>query len=181
MSFPTTLQEALPLILLGLALLVVLWVLVRASRKTKVIGEAQGDVLDDGANRAARNQALIDADPSAQSHSALTDSGVPIEAPEAEPVPVPAPAPTPAPAPAPQTSNDLTKIKGLGPKLATLLGEQGVTSVEQIARWSDADITRIDATLGRFQGRIERDKWVEQAKLLVSGDDGSFNETFGNK
>ena len=86
----------------------------------------------------------------------------------------------PAPAPAPGGSgDDLTTIKGLGPKLATMLNEQGITSFAQIAEWDDAEVTRIDAMLGRFKGRITRDNWVEQAKLLAAGDNSGFAEKFG--
>jgi len=76
--------------------------------------------------------------------------------------------------------DDLTRIKGLGPKLATMLRDQGITRFEQIAGWSDDDIDRIDANLGRFKGRIRRDQWVEQATLLKSGDQAAFESRFGN-
>ena len=77
------------------------------------------------------------------------------------------------------TGDDLRRIKGVGPKLVTILGEQGVTSFAQIAAWTDQDIDRIDAQLGRFQGRIRRDSWVEQATLLQSGDTAAYQDKFG--
>ena len=43
----------------------------------------------------------------------------------------------------------------------------------------DAEIDRIDALLGRFAGRIRRDSWVEQAKLLSAGDETGFVQKFG--
>ncbi|MEM1051756.1 MAG: helix-hairpin-helix domain-containing protein [Pseudomonadota bacterium] len=174
---PANLQEALPFILLALAFLIALWVIFRASRRTKVIGETQGDVLDEGADPASRNQALIDAKP-----AAVEDTGVPMAATVAEEIenPEPSPAPAATPAAAPQGSDDLRRIKGLGPKLVTILAEQGVTSFAQIASWSEADIERVDATLGRFSGRITRDQWVEQAKLLAAGDESGFAKAFGN-
>ena len=61
----------------------------------------------------------------------------------------------------------------------TILAEQGVTRFEQIAAWTDEDVARVDATLGRFAGRIERDQWVEQAKLLAAGDNAGFTDRFG--
>jgi len=84
-----------------------------------------------------------------------------------------------APAPSATSGDDLTRIKGVGPKLVTMLSEQGVTSFAQIAAWSDADIDRVDAQLGRFQGRIRRDNWVEQAKLLQADDLAAYEAKFG--
>lgn len=66
-----------------------------------------------------------------------------------------------------------------GPKLAALLGEFGITSFAQIAAWTPEEIERIDAKLGRFAGRITRDQWVEQARLLAAGDETGFAATYG--
>ena len=82
-------------------------------------------------------------------------------------------------APAPTATDDLTRIKGLGPKLRTLLNGLGVTSFAQIAAWSEADIAEIDGKLGAFAGRPTRDNWVEQAKLLAAGDTAAYEEKFG--
>ena len=149
---------------LAIALAIVLlvgWFIRRANRKATVVRETMTkDVLDEGAERASRNQALIDA-------------GTPAPPLDAEPAPAPVPAPTPT------SADDLTRIKGLGPKIATLLSEQGVTRFADIAAWNDADIERVDAQLGRFQGRIRRDAWVELAKLLNAGDESEFTNKFG--
>lgn len=102
---------------------------------------------------ARRNQALIDAAPAAMVQ--------------------------PAPAP-PAGASDLALIKGVGPKLQAQLADLGVTSFAQIAAWDEAEIDRIDAQLGRFAGRIRRDSWVEQAKLLAAGDSAGFAAKFGN-
>ncbi|ODT00237.1 MAG: hypothetical protein ABS49_05860 [Erythrobacter sp. SCN 62-14] len=167
MSFD--MSNSLPLILIAvLVLAVALWALLRATRRAKVIDEGESlkrDVLDEGAARAARNQALIDAAPAVVK----------------EPAPAPAPAPTATPAPEPvaASADDLTRIKGLGPKIAALLAELGVTSFAQIASWSDEDVAEIDAKLGRFSGRISRDQWVMQARLLAAGDEASFAAQFG--
>lgn len=188
------LDLTLSLPVIGIALVVlalVIWAVLRASRRAKVIDDGESlkrDVLDEGAARAGRNQALIDAPPAAVKPA-------PTPVPQAAPAPAPAPAPTPAPqltampaataapapaaTPAPASADDLTRIKGLGPKIAALLGELGVTSFAQIANWSDADIADIDAGLGRFSGRIVRDQWVMQAKLLSAGDEAGFAAQFG--
>jgi len=86
---------------------------------------------------------------------------------------------TPAPAATPSGGDDLTRIKGVGPKLVALLHDMDVRSFADIAAWSDADIDRVDAQLGRFQGRIRRDNWVEQARLLQTGDKAAYEAKFG--
>lgn len=166
-------SNALPFILIGvLVLAIAVWALLRATRKAKVIDAGESlkrDVLDEGAARASRNQALIDAPPA-------------VVKPEPEPAPAAAPAPTPPPvaAPAPAASaDDLTRIKGLGPKIAALLNELGVTSYAQIAAWRAEDAAAIDAKLGRFSGRISRDQWIAQAQLLAAGDEAGFVKKFG--
>ncbi|MFN3863555.1 MAG: hypothetical protein ACK4RT_04650 [Erythrobacter sp.] len=175
----TELNALLPFILIGLVVLVVaVWLIAKANRKTTVIndGSIRQDVLDEGAERARRNQALIDAAPAV---ARPAPAPTPVAAPAAPPVPAPAP-PAPAAAPsAPDAADDLARIKGIGPKLVALLGELGITSYAQIAAWTDADVERIDAQLGRFAGRITRDRWIEQAKLLAAGDEAGFTETFG--
>lgn len=75
--------------------------------------------------------------------------------------------------------DDLTRVKGIGPKLAVRLNELGVHRLDQIAAWDDGDIDRIDPQLGRFQGRIRRDDWVTQARLLTQGDRAAYEEKFG--
>ncbi|MGY6626913.1 MAG: hypothetical protein ACXIVL_00200 [Oceanicaulis sp.] len=107
--------------------------------------------------------------------------------PESAPEPRPAPEPMPAPEPAQAAAgaqpdpgreavtesaaagsgDDLTAIKGLGPKAAEKLHEMGVTRYAQIAAWSDTDVARFDRELNA-RGRIVRDEWVGQARALAS-------------
>ncbi len=101
---------------------------------------------------------------------------------EAAPAAAPQPVPTPMAAdtpPAATASQPLTTLKGLGPKAATRLGELGITSVDQLAALSPDRIAAIDAEMGSFAGRITRDRWVEQAKLLAAGDIAGFEAAFG--
>ena len=65
-------------------------------------------------------------------------------------------------------ADDLTAIKGLGPKAAEKLNGEGVTRFDQIAAWTQADIEHFDALING-RGRIGRDDWVEQAKALAKG------------
>jgi predicted flap endonuclease-1-like 5' DNA nuclease len=112
-------------------------------------------------------------------------------APVPEPVAAPAPAPTapvsdgstaadrPAIAAAVGAPDDLTLIKGVGPKLNALLLSLGVTRFDQIAAWGATEIGEVDRFLGSFKGRIVRDAWVEQAGYLARGDHAGFATKFG--
>jgi len=83
------------------------------------------------------------------------------------------------PEPAKGPGDPLTKLKGLGPKAASILNDLGVTRFEQIASWNEADVAAIDAQMGAFKGRIGRDRWVDQARLLAKGDTAAFEAEFG--
>ena len=63
-------------------------------------------------------------------------------------------------------ADDLKLIDGIGPKLEQVLNAKGIRSFAQIAAWTEEDITRFDAELG-FNGRIARDDWTGQAKVLA--------------
>ena len=165
------------LILLVLAVAIVIaWYIFHAARRTRITGESR-DVLDEGAAPAARNQALIDAPremplpiaspPGLAGAGEVVTAAVQEQQAEA------------ASAGAAGTAGDIGRLKGVGPKLVAQLAEMGVTSLAQIAAWGEDDIDRVDARLGRFQGRIRRDAWVEQARLLAAGDEAGFSARFG--
>ncbi len=84
----------------------------------------------------------------------------------------------PATEPEPQ-EDDLTQMKGVGPKLATRLGELGITRYDQIAALSPSEADALDAQLGTFRGRLQRDRWIEQAGYLAAGDRAGFEAAFG--
>ena len=73
----------------------------------------------------------------------------------------------------------ITQLKGLGPKIATRLGELGITQVDQLAWLDDQEAADLDAQLGAFQGRMERDRWREQARFLAQGDRAGYEAQFG--
>jgi len=83
------------------------------------------------------------------------------------------------PAPVSSIPQNLELIKGLGPKVNTLLKGLGVTSFAQVASWTAADVSEIDAQLGAFAGRITRDNWIDQAQLLAAGDVTGFEQKYG--
>ena len=70
------------------------------------------------------------------------------------------------PAPSAAT-DDLTEIKGIGPKMAQRLTEHGITSFAQIAEWSPETAVAMNEKLGCLPGMIERAEWVRQARDLT--------------
>ena len=96
--------------------------------------------------------------------------------------PSPQPAAPPAPAPptaGPADGGELTQLKGLGPKVAAAMADAGITSLAQLAALSPDAEAALDARLGTFRGRLARDRWVEQARLLTSGDRAGYEAAFG--
>lgn len=75
--------------------------------------------------------------------------------------------------------DNLLLLKGVGPKLNTLLIGLGITRFDQIGGWTAEDAAKVDAHLGAFKGRIERDSWIEQAGLLARGEIAAFETKFG--
>lgn len=75
--------------------------------------------------------------------------------------------------------DNLLQIKGIGPKLNTLLTGLGITRFDQIAAWGAAEIDKVDDHLGTFKSRIGRDNWVEQAGFLAKGDVAGFEAKYG--
>ena len=57
------------------------------------------------------------------------------------------------------------------------LNAMGVIGYEQIANWTAKDIDRVSQSLD-FKGRIERENWVEQARILASGGATEFARRF---
>lgn len=60
-------------------------------------------------------------------------------------------------------ADDLTKLTGIGPKLAGLLAERGVTRFADIAAWTADDVATFDRTM-KLMGRIDREAWIAQAR-----------------
>jgi predicted flap endonuclease-1-like 5' DNA nuclease len=70
--------------------------------------------------------------------------------------------------------DDLKRIRGIGVLIEKKLNSMGVTRYEQIAKWTSTDIDRVSHVLD-FRGRIERENWVEQARILASGGQTEFS------
>lgn len=126
-------------------------------------------------------------------------------APEPAPEPAPAPKPEPAPvaaatpsedfdgdgvaegtgegtrpegldAPRGGEADDLKQIKGVGPKLEKLCNSLGFWHFDQIASWTPEEVAWVDANLQGFKGRVSRDNWIEQARILASGGETEFSK-----
>ena len=63
--------------------------------------------------------------------------------------------------------DDLKQINGIGPGLEKKLKDSGINTLRDLAQLKASDIARLENEVIRFSGRIERDKWVEQAKELI--------------
>ena len=76
--------------------------------------------------------------------------------------------------PAGGVADDLKRISGIGPKIEGILNGLGIFHFSQIAGWSAENRAWIDGYL-KFKGRIDREKWVEQARRLADGGETEFS------
>ncbi|HEY7669199.1 MAG TPA: hypothetical protein VH852_01045 [Hyphomicrobium sp.] len=74
--------------------------------------------------------------------------------------------------------DDLKRIRGIGVLIERKLNSLGIGNYEQIANWTGADIERISRQLD-FKGRIERENWIEQARILATGGQTEFSRRGG--
>ena len=183
---------------LAIGLLVAWWLWGRPGKSAE--RHHAPDALDEGAAPARRNQALIDSPSAASQNAAVSQNsaaaaatgpgifggiGELVAAAAASEVTAAAStgeatqATAISPAAPPATGDDLTLLKGVGPKLSARLRDLGVTSFAEIAAWGEAEIAAVDAQLGTFAGRATRDNWVEQAGFLASGDHAGYEAKFG--
>ena len=119
----------------------------------------------------------------------------PAPPPQYTPAPAPAPtAPNPAPAaklpdedkhegarpggftaPRGAKADDLKRIRGIGPQNEARLHALGVWHFDQIAAWSHDNVLWVGSYLS-FPGRIDREKWLEQAAVLAKGLETDFSK-----
>ncbi|MEL6799340.1 MAG: NADH-quinone oxidoreductase subunit NuoE [Pseudomonadota bacterium] len=72
-------------------------------------------------------------------------------------------------------ADDLKLIKGVGPKLEKLLNRLGFYHFDQVAGWTADEVAWVDQNLEGFKGRVSRDNWVDQAKILATGGETEFS------
>ncbi|MBN8817706.1 MAG: hypothetical protein J0I80_03165 [Sphingomonas sp.] len=130
----------------------------KAEEALKVETKAAGGEVGDADALARTSAAIMASGGVATGAATLTEIGVPAAVGEPD---------------------NLRQLKGVGPKLATLLTQLGITRFDQVAAWGEAEIAAVDAHLGTFKGRITRDNWIEQATFLAKGDIAGFEAKFG--
>jgi NADH-quinone oxidoreductase subunit E len=67
----------------------------------------------------------------------------------------------------PPADDDLTKIKGIGPKYAAALNGLGIRRFSEIAAWTEDDLARVAKKLGVPATRIVKRGWIESARALA--------------
>ncbi len=72
-------------------------------------------------------------------------------------------------------ADNLKLIKGIGPKLEKLCNTLGFYHFDQIAAWKSSEVKWVDDNLEGFKGRVTRDDWVAQAKILAKGGETEFS------
>lgn len=73
-------------------------------------------------------------------------------------------------------ADNLKEIKGVGPKMEQMLNAMGVYHFDQVAGWNADEVAWVDANLKGFKGRVSRDGWVDQAKILATGGETEFSK-----
>jgi predicted flap endonuclease-1-like 5' DNA nuclease len=75
--------------------------------------------------------------------------------------------------------DNLRLLKGVGPKMVAQLNEFGITRFDQLAGLTETEVALLDRRMGAFEGRIARDRLVEQSCYLERGDTDGFEAKFG--
>jgi len=64
-------------------------------------------------------------------------------------------------------ADDLKKIRGIGPQMEQVCNKLGFYHFDQLASWTAKEVSWVDDNLEGFQGRVVRDEWVKQARVLA--------------
>ncbi|MEP1587607.1 MAG: NADH-quinone oxidoreductase subunit E [Tateyamaria sp.] len=131
-------------------------------------------------NAKSKAKAAKPAQPKAAQKAKPTEKVTPAAKPKVEA----AVAPTEGPGTKPATldaardggADNLKMIKGVGPKLESLLHRLGFFHFDQVAAWTADEIAWVDQNLEGFKGRVSRDNWVAQAGPLSRGEETEFSQ-----
>jgi predicted flap endonuclease-1-like 5' DNA nuclease len=74
-------------------------------------------------------------------------------------------------------ADDLKRIRGIGVLVEKKLNGLGIDRYAQVAGWTAADVERVSRMLD-LAGRIERESWIEQARILSAGGHTEFSRLF---
>jgi NADH-quinone oxidoreductase subunit E len=67
----------------------------------------------------------------------------------------------------PSGPEDVRRIAGIGTRFEAALRKQGITSIRQIAAWSDADVRQVAKALKIPKSRIVKGGWIEAAREMI--------------
>lgn len=73
-------------------------------------------------------------------------------------------------------ADDLKKIEGIGPKIAGLLNEAGISTFAQLAKASPKKLADVLQAAGARFRLAKPDTWQEQAKLAAAGKDAELKK-----
>ena len=125
------------------------------------------EILNSGADTSGVKAAMGAGSVSATAVAAVTDPAPKAQAAKTTPAKATEAKPAAAKADNAAAGGDLKKLAGVGPALEKKLIAAGVTSLAQVAAWTEADVSKIDEELS-FKGRIDREGWIAQAKDLTA-------------
>jgi predicted flap endonuclease-1-like 5' DNA nuclease len=75
-------------------------------------------------------------------------------------------------------ADNLQRISGIGPANEKVLHNLGIFHFDQIAAWTADEVQWVDDHL-KFNGRIAREEWIRQARLLSEGKEEEFTKLYG--
>jgi predicted flap endonuclease-1-like 5' DNA nuclease len=76
-------------------------------------------------------------------------------------------------------ADNLQRISGIGPINEKVLHKLGIFHFDQIAAWRADEVQWVDDHL-KFNGRIKREEWIRQARLLAEGKEEEFTKLYGS-
>lgn len=71
--------------------------------------------------------------------------------------------------------DDLKRIRGIGVLFEKKLNALGYSTYAELAAWTPEIVRKVEDKL-EFSGRIERESWVDQARILARGESTEFSQ-----
>ena len=154
----------LVLLLLAIVIIILIWALTRNAGASEP--PPAGHAHEVPAHGAPAPEAPAQVEPPAVPVKA--EPVVVLEAPPPAAEPIPAVEPIAAAAPAPAIPDDLEIIEGIGPKIAGVFKEAGISTFAQLAA---TPVERLEEILKAANLRLgDPATWPEQARLAAAGD-----------